>query len=89
MKKTLIFTAILSAILLFAVCSFGETVGLLPILEEVESEPETFELPTRKIDYDDYNFLSIDYSVDEFDEHYDELVAEYCEPEIETGMTMG
>lgn len=43
----------------------------------------------RKIDYDDYNFLSIDYSVDEFDEHYDELVAEYCEPEIETGMTMG
>ena len=43
----------------------------------------------RKIDYDDYNFLSIDYSVDEFDKHYDELVDEYCEPEIETGMTMG
>ena len=43
----------------------------------------------RKIDYDDYNFLSIDYSVDEFDEHYDELVDEYCEPEIETGITMG
>jgi len=43
----------------------------------------------RKIDYDDYNFLSIDYSVDEFDEHYDELVDEYCEPEIENGMTMG
>ena len=43
----------------------------------------------RKIDYDDYNFLSIDYSVEEFDEHYDELVDEYCEPEIETGMTMG
>ena len=43
----------------------------------------------RKIDYDDYNFLSIDYSVEEFDEHYDELVDEYCEPEIESGMSMG
>lgn len=43
----------------------------------------------RKIDYEDYNFLSIDYSVDEFDEHYEELVDEYCEPEVENGMTMG
>lgn len=43
----------------------------------------------RKIDYEDYDFLSIEYSVDEFEEHYDELVNEFCEPEVENGMTMG
>ena len=43
----------------------------------------------RKIDYEDYNFLSIKYSVDEFEKHYDELVKEYCEPKEENNLEMG
>lgn len=42
----------------------------------------------RKIDYDDYNFLGIGYSADEYLDNYDELVSEFCEQENDNTMTM-
>lgn len=41
-----------------------------------------------KVEYEDYNFLSLECTPEEYKEKYDEIVAEYCEPEQNDTMTM-
>jgi len=69
-------------------CSIEKSVkvnfaGTILSKEEIEMNGDY-----KKIDYDDYNFLGLHYSADEYLDHYEELVEEYCEPELNNGMSM-
>jgi len=79
-------------------CEIGKRIGInhagtVLAMEEIKITQEnrgkicTIE-SGLKVEYDDYNFLSLEYTLDEYREKYDEIVAEYCKPEQNETMTM-